>query len=333
MSVASRARPRARAMLEVSLGWFWGGCSERARTVNTNSCTVKKCKPLNHVDLGLSDASQPTRARHQPRPDAMLRVVALLLAAAPIAASGPLDDYINAPEPAFAWRDTAARVKLPLGGTAHILNVTSLQWLTVKEAIGPNGALWTHQVAVVVPKRLTGHVALSVMTGGCNNGHGSEGPKPPSKTEEYMILADVLAFETGAIAIVIYQIPNCKIVYPSDPARTPREEDAMISWAWRQFLEAPNATRDPRWLPRLPMAKAGFQCMRAAEQFILQQGLRPHLDGWFVGGASKRGWTSWMVGAANCSSCVATAGLLPLVHAAAGCTPSARWLCVRIAGA
>ena len=68
---------------------------------------------LNHVDLGLSDASQPTHARHRPRPDAMLRVVALLLAAAPIAASGPLDDYINAPEPAFAWRDTAARVKLP----------------------------------------------------------------------------------------------------------------------------------------------------------------------------------------------------------------------------
>ena len=72
----------------------------------------------------------------------------LLLAAA--TAKNAIDEYVETPEPAFKWFDTGARVKT-LGGTAHILNVTSLQWMTEAEAVGPTGALWTHQVAVVVP--------------------------------------------------------------------------------------------------------------------------------------------------------------------------------------
>ena len=57
------------------------------------------------------------------------------------------------------------------------------------------------------------------------------------------------------ITITIFQIPNCHMVYPSDPSQKRREEDAVIAWAWRQFHEDP-ANFD--WLPRLPMAKASF---------------------------------------------------------------------------
>ena len=60
---------------------------------------------------------------------------------------GPLDDYVSKVEPKYGWRDTGARVTPFLSDTtAHILNVTSLEWLDVSRAIGPNGALWTHQV-------------------------------------------------------------------------------------------------------------------------------------------------------------------------------------------
>eukprot|EP00966_Prymnesium_polylepis_P131286 3036239-Prymnesium_polylepis.1 len=42
----------------------------------------------------------------------------------------PLDDFVNRPEPVSAWYDMQARVKPALfGGTAYILNVTSLTWL------------------------------------------------------------------------------------------------------------------------------------------------------------------------------------------------------------
>ena len=240
----------------------------------------------------------------RPRAPQRRMILSLLLAAA--SAKNAIDEYVEMPEPAFKWFDTGARVKT-LGGTAHILNVTSLQWMTTAEAIGPTGALWTHQVAVVVPNgpvRQT--LALSVMTGGCNEGP----PKPPAPNDEYLALAAALGNRTGAIAVVIYQIPNCHIVYPSDPRKMPRDEDAMIAWAWNQFLTRPE--HNPLWLPRFPMVKAGFQCMKAVEQYTAKSGLAS-IDGWAVGGASKRGWTTWMVGATECASCVTIRALFPLV--------------------
>jgi len=38
-----------------------------------------------------------------------------------------------------------------------------------------------------------------------------------------------------------------------------------------------------------------------------------NLKGFIPTGGSKRGWTSWMVGAASCSSCPEIAGLVPIV--------------------
>jgi PhoPQ-activated pathogenicity-related protein len=298
----------------------------------------------------------------------------LLLAAigscAAAAASSPLDDYVGKLSPHFKWHDTGHVVEFPLlSSTAHLLNVTSQQWLTTKEAVGPNGAIWTHQVAVVIPKKLTSRgLATAVMTGGCNEG-GPDGPKPVPHDEEYLQLGATIADKTGVIVIVIYQIPNCHIVYPSDPTQKRRSEDAMIAWAWRQYIDDPHHRAE--WLPRLPMVKAGFACMKAVEEYVatrpapllaaLEAARRsPHaagnsavaatadaareagmvelskapselagavtrpspaadgfnITGWVVGGASKRGWTTWMVGAvdpAACSWCPKVVGLTPLV--------------------
>ena len=85
----------------------------------------------------------------------MLRIACWVLAVFVVTAT-PLDDYINKPEPDFAWRDTGKVVwPLAFGGKAHMLNVTSLRWLDESRAATPNGAVWSHQVAVVVPKKLT----------------------------------------------------------------------------------------------------------------------------------------------------------------------------------
>ena len=235
----------------------------------------------------------------------MLRIACWVLAVFVVTAT-PLDDYINKPEPDFAWRDTGKVVwPLAFGGKAHMLNVTSLRWLDESRAATPNGAVWSHQVAVVVPKKLTvKNVSISVMTGGCI------GDAPPTLTDEYLEVADKLAHNTGAIAVVIYQIPNCPVVFPSDPELRKRGEDALIAWAWYQYLEDP--AHDPEWLPRLPMTKAGFQCMRAVEEWSKGQNIAD-LQGWIVSGASKRGWTTWMVGAATCASCPRILGIAPLV--------------------
>ena len=171
----------------------------------------------------------------------------------------PLDDYVAAKDPKYGWFDTNATVSFPLlRAKAHILNVTSQEWLSTDKAIGPNGAVWTHQVAVVIPDKPASSskgTAIAIMTGGCNEGP----PKPPDSSDEYLLMAATVADMTGMVAVIIYQIPNCHIVYPSDPAKKARSEDAMIAWAWRQYVDDP--THDPEWLPRLPMVKAGMACM------------------------------------------------------------------------
>ena len=56
------------------------------------------------------------------------------------------------------------------------------------------------------------------------------------------------------------------MIYPSDPEQIPRAEDGVIAWAWREFHEEKPTNFE--WLPRVPMAKAAFQSMRAAQELI-----------------------------------------------------------------
>ena len=61
------------------------------------------------------------------------------------------------------------------------------------------------------------------------------------------------------------------------------------------------------------MAKAVFQCMKTAQEFVNNQLEIAEVDNWIVTGASKRGWTTWMTGVTECSNCVNVAAIIPLV--------------------
>ena len=56
-----------------------------------------------------------------------------------IAATGTaFDDYIGTISPNYTWYDLNYTVNPPLiRATAHIINVTSQQWLTEAQAVGP----------------------------------------------------------------------------------------------------------------------------------------------------------------------------------------------------
>lgn len=67
---------------------------------------------------------------------------------------------------------------------------------------GPNGdALWTHHVAIIVPKTVKyTNVSAAYVTGGCN-----EDPEVmESNTNQDMILADELAHLAEMITIVVF---------------------------------------------------------------------------------------------------------------------------------
>jgi PhoPQ-activated pathogenicity-related protein len=216
----------------------------------------------------------------------------------------PLDAYVNKPDPNYAWFDTGVRVNM-LTSEGHMLNLTSQQWLDPSRAhLRDGGSIWTHQVLTIVPKNLKiKNKGIIYITGGCN-----ENPSVPKATDEEPLAMNDVATDIGAIGVVLNQIPNCHMVYPSDPSQRGRAEDAMIAWAWHQFME----TGDPEWLPRLPMVKAAMAAMRAVQEYTKEAGIAD-IDGWLVSGASKRGWTTWMVGSVNCPTCPKIDAIAPVV--------------------
>ena len=211
-----------------------------------------------------------------------------------------LNDYINTPEPDFGWFDTGVSWKTKMGGTAYSLNVTSLKWLddsvyTIKGDLG-NGT-WSHQVLVIVPYNLL-HTNMSVFygTGGCNENAG--GVHGADDSDEFVL--DALAHEARLITVVGYQMPNCHMIFKDDPIQKPRSEDHLLGYT----LHYAYNTSNPLNFIIAPMVKANLACMKAATQFVQQKGWANLEKGFVSSGASKRGWTSWMVGAVTCQDCV-----------------------------
>jgi len=52
--------------------------------------------------------------------------------------------------------------------------------------------------------------------------------------------------------------------------------------------------------------------MKAVQDFTQKKGLA-EIEGFIPTGGSKRGWASWMVGAATCENCPVIFGLVPIV--------------------
>jgi PhoPQ-activated pathogenicity-related protein len=59
----------------------------------------------------------------------------------------PLDDYVNAPDPSYAWTLDASYKGD--GYTWYVLNLTSQTWMTEKES---NKPVWTHWLVICVPQ-------------------------------------------------------------------------------------------------------------------------------------------------------------------------------------
>jgi PhoPQ-activated pathogenicity-related protein len=100
------------------------------------------------------------------------------------------------------------------------------------------------------------------------------------------------------VVTALFQIPDEHITFSSDPIQKSRSEDAIIAFTWDHFLKDPS---NPEWLVRFPMVKASLRAMDATKEYM--QFKYPEkatsLDYFNVAGASKRGWTTWLVGAVD----------------------------------
>jgi PhoPQ-activated pathogenicity-related protein len=173
--------------------------------------------------------------------------------------------------------------------------MTSQRWLTDADfsATSQAKSIWWHFLVVIVPDAINfKNNGTLYITG------GSMGDSVPSPNSEDIIVAAALATSVGQITGALFQIPNEQITFSADPIQKSRTEDAIIAFTWDHFLKDPS---QPEWLLRFPMVKASLRAMDAMKEFVaikLPQ-LGAQLDYFAVSGASKRGWTTWLVGAVD----------------------------------
>jgi len=207
-----------------------------------------------------------------------------------------LDDYVWAHDDHYGWVDTGVVLEgksRPRGNfpgrswKGYVLNMTSQQWLD--ESI-VSRSIWWHMLVVIVPDQINYEANGTLwITGGSN-----ENPMP-SSTDEDILLSAELAMGIGAVTGALFQVPNEHIVFADDPIQKSRSEDAIIAYTWDHFMRNPE---DSEWLLRLPMVKASLRAMDTITDWAAQN-LDQQIDYYSVAGASKRGWTTWDVGAVD----------------------------------
>lgn len=180
-----------------------------------------------------------------------------------------LDAFIKAPDPSYKWEKIESREFD--GVKAHQLRLTSQTW---------QGKPWMHDVQIYEPAETKSpNFVLLFITGGANKAdnprfrHAGEG------------LAMVKA--CGARVVVLPQVPN-------QPLMGGKVEDDLIAETFTRYLDTHDDT-----LPLLqPMAKSAVRAMDAYQEWAKGEG-RPVPAKFVVTGASKRGWTTWLVGAVD----------------------------------
>lgn len=217
-----------------------------------------------------------------------------------------LDDYVFKPDPNYGWKELPDHQFSGKGflhrdqkWTGYTLNMTSQQWLTPADFSNTSQAnsIWSHILVVIVPDEIKYKDNGSLYITGWSQPN-PDGSNLPSAKDEDIRVAAALAVSTGIITGCLFQIPDEKITFSSDPIQKSRGEDAIIAFTWNHFLEDPSK---PEWLLRFPMVKASLRAMDAMTEFVAQKFPEDNLslDYYAVAGASKRGWTTWDVAAVD----------------------------------
>jgi PhoPQ-activated pathogenicity-related protein len=193
-----------------------------------------------------------------------------------------LDKYLSQKDDSYQWK-----LIRKISDKTSLVELTSQTW---------HGITWKHCMLVVVPEKATywDHVLIYI-------GAGSTG-KEPKQGE--ILHAQLLAVKTMMPVVILFQVPN----QPLDPSGHGTElyEDALIGETLLKVM----ATGDMTWALLLPMTKSVIRAMDASQEFLKQE-FKLDAKKFIVGGASKRGWTTWLTGASQDSRVV---GLVPIVY-------------------
>ncbi|WP_297335210.1 PhoPQ-activated protein PqaA family protein [Algoriphagus sp.] len=194
-----------------------------------------------------------------------------------------LKKYVQAPEPTFRFE----LVHSSPGQKAdfHVLKMFSQHWLTDSLV---DDTEWWHWVSLMVPKETTFQTGMIWIGGGSKN--------TPMPTEPNALIRQA-ALQTNSVVAQIHNIPFQPLTFTGDEWGE-RYEDAIIAYGWRKFLEGGAKDEEAKWLARFPMTKSVKLAMDAVTE-VVKENYQLELKHFFVGGASKRGWTTWTTAATD----------------------------------
>ena len=205
---------------------------------------------------------------------------------AAIAAAQPstqaLDRYVAKKDSVYGWKLLST---LPGEGyNAYVLELTSQTWRTATEVDRP---VWKHWLTIVKPDLVKVRGSGFLFIGSGSN--LDPAPKIASARVTRM------ALDTGTIVAELGMVPNQPLHF-NDSKQAGRKEDDLIAYSRVKHFE----TKDDTWLVRLAMVKSGVRAMDAIQEFTAGPvGGGNKVERFVVAGGSKRGWTTWLVGAVD----------------------------------
>ena len=174
-----------------------------------------------------------------------------------------LANYVSKAEPAFAWTVEDKQEFGPV--KAWRLKLTSQVW---------QGIPWTHDLLVVKPDGvLTDKILL------LNDGGGA--------SVQRAMYAAVLAGKIKAPVAMLLGNPN-------QPLFDGKKEDDLIAETFVRYLDSGDAS----WPLLFPMVKSVMKAMDSLQEFSKKEWEHP-VEKFVIGGASKRGWTTWLTAASD----------------------------------
>ncbi len=194
-----------------------------------------------------------------------------------------LDDYIAAPDTTYDW--SLEETITDTGYTAYMIDLKSQTWRSSSEV---DRTLWQHWMTIVVPNDLsTTDTAFLIIDGGDNLDPMDPIPAPDD-------LAIQTAIFSESVVVHIPTIPNQELTFLDD--NIARDEDSLIAYTFDKFLDG----GDNYWPALLPMVKSAVKAMDASQEFLADDmGENLDITNFVVGGASKRGWTTYLTGAVD----------------------------------
>jgi PhoPQ-activated pathogenicity-related protein len=188
-------------------------------------------------------------------------------------AEAALHNYLNNGDKTYSWevRDSYNLYQV----RAYRLYLTSQKW---------HEYTWKHNLTILVPDENNFDGALLFVTSGKNK---DGEPVDRSGDPEFIYIMSQVAKKNKAIVAIIWQVPN-------QPLFNGLTEDALISYTLYNFKN----DGDYSWPLLFPMVKSAVRAMDAVQDFS-KETLNHEISRFTVTGASKRGWTSWLTGAAD----------------------------------